>query len=207
VAWAFSADTGGVEESINRNPGATGPASGLSQPQLVELPPDFFKKPADERVRHVNALVRRPCADKTLLETMRNWYTGGNANAVHALTAVVMGDPDVDVRRAALSALGRIPDLVVVPAMLRGLESQDRASRMHAILAFGRLRARESVPSLVALLDDRRSRVEVARTLVAIRDERALDPLRAAASRGWWWQRRRLRDCVTALEAALGYEV
>jgi hypothetical protein len=197
----LGADIEIVEGGIHRSPdGATNPAS-----RSLELPPDFFKKSIDERVRHVAVLGGRAGADKTRLETMRNWYTGGNPDAVAALTAVVTQDPDTQVRRAALSALARIPDPAVVPAMLRGLESEDRACRMHAILAFGRLRRREGVPHLVALLDDQRSRVVVAQTLVAIRDERGLQPLRAAASRGWLWQRRRLRDCLRALEAAVGY--
>jgi hypothetical protein len=172
---------------------------------FLGLPPGFFDKPADYRVRYVWSLVRRPGGDKTTREQIRNWYTGGNPAAVRALTAVVMRDPDTEVQRSALCALGRIPDPAVVPALLRGLESRDRVCRMHAILALGRLRSREGVPQLIALLDDQRSRVEVARSLVSVRDERAVQPMKIAASRGWWWQRRHLRDSVTALETSLGY--
>jgi HEAT repeat protein len=135
----------------------------------------------------------------------QNFYTSGDPAGARALTDIVLRDPDVRVQRTGLFELSRIPDPVVLPAMLIGLTSSDRACRLHAILALRRLRAREAVPTLIPLLMDRRSRVDVARTLVAIRDERALEPLKAALARSPWWQRHRLRRCVSALAGLLGY--
>lgn len=175
-----------------------------NQDHSTTLPSDFFSRPKEARIKYVFALTTS-WSGKTRRETVINWYTAGDPAAVHLLTAVVMDDPDAEVQRWALNALSRIPDRAVIPAMLRGLESPDRVNRMHAILTLRRLRAREGVPRLIALLDDRRARVTVAETLVSIRDERALQPLKAASSRGWWWQRRRLRKCAAELQGSLGY--
>jgi HEAT repeat protein len=82
--------------------------------------------------------------------------------------------------RAALAGLRRANTAAPIPAFLGALQSDDRASREHAIIGLADLKAREGVPPLIALLDDRRHRTQAAWALVSIRDERALEPLRAA---------------------------
>ena len=91
-------------------------------------------------------------------------------------------DPDRLVKRHAAYGLSRIPDEAVAGPLIGALPLPDRATKGHAILALGRLRAREAVPDLVPLLDDRYARMLVANALVAIGDERGLAPLRQAAT-------------------------
>jgi HEAT repeat protein len=113
-------------------------------------------------------------------------------------------DPSINVRRAALSALQRPGDRRAIPTLLAALESEDRASREHAILGLERLKAREGVPGLIAILDDTHHRTLAARALVAIRDERALDPIRDASKSGWPRSRRILNAYAAELATAVG---
>jgi HEAT repeat protein len=73
------------------------------------------------------------------------------------------------------------------------------------VTGLGRLQARQAVPALIGLLNERRLRTHVASALLAIRDERALEPLRRAAGRGWPRSRRILAKHAQMLEDRLGY--
>ena len=137
-------------------------------------------------------------------EAVLSLYEGGDPAALPALTTVFELDPDKAVKRAAACGLANIPDTAVAPVLLSVLAATDRATRAHAILALGRLQARDAVPALLPLLDDHYARIVAADALVAIGDERALEPLKQAAARGPGWRRRRLRERVRKLEAALG---
>ncbi len=114
-------------------------------------------------------------------------------------------DPDTLVKRHAAYGLACLPDPAVVPALRGALPLADRATKGHAILALGRLRAREAVPDLVRLLDDRYALMLVADALVEIGDEHALAPLKRAARRGSPFRRRRVRKRVSMLESAVGH--
>lgn len=171
-----------------------------------ELPRDFFSEPRRSRIRHVDKLVARTPGHPKGMEILRTWYQSGDVALIPTLTAVVNLDPDEDVRRSALGGLGRMPDRAAIPGLLPGLRSTDRRSRFLAVSALGRLGARESLPDLVELLGDRYCRTAAAEALVAIRDERALEPLRHAAAQARPWRRRRLRRRVDELEAAVGYQ-
>ena len=170
------------------------------------LPPGFFELTAEERESRTLEMVRAPAQGMALREAIRDWYTNGDPQMVRAFTEIIERDSDVRVRRTAFAGLAHIPDRAAVPGLLRGLQSTDRASRYHAIAGLERLRAREAVPGLLSLLDDRRVRLRVARALVVIRDERALEPLRAAARHGWPRTRARLQAHVHELETSLGYQ-
>lgn len=170
------------------------------------LPPDFFAKPTRARRRIVDGLVRRSTVATTgTKEFIRNWSEGGDPAVIPALTTVAERDLDVVVKRSAFCGLARIADQAAIPGLIPGLRSSDRATRAHAVKGLEKLRARAAVPGLVALLGDWYSAVPAGRALVAIRDERALEPLRLAAGRGWPWRRRRMRRCVKDLDSALGY--
>lgn len=133
------------------------------------------------------------------------WYEGGDLAAIRALNEVVENDSDAYVRRAAVQGLGRMPDPSAIPGLLLGLREPERRTRYLAASALGRQKAREALPDLIRLLDDRYCRAAAAEALVAIRDDRALQPLRAAVAHAPRWRRPRLRRLVIELEAALGH--
>lgn len=129
----------------------------------------------------------------------------GDPSVIPALSEVVARDPDPRIRRSAVMGLARMSDSAAIPALLIGLDSDDSATRIWAIRGLGKLKARDAVPGLVLLLDDRRRRCDAAEALVTIRDERALGPLHEAARHGAPWTRRRLRRRANALASSLGY--
>jgi HEAT repeat protein len=140
----------------------------------------------------------------SLAETIRHSHDDGEPAAAPALTVALEDDPDRLVKRHAAFGLACIRDRAVVSPLRGALPLDDRATKGHAIVALGRLGAREAVPDLVPLLDDPYARMLVADALVAIGDERGLAPLRQAAARGSPVRRARLRKRVSALESALG---
>jgi HEAT repeat protein len=128
----------------------------------------------------------------------------GDPAMIRRLTAVAELDPDEAAKRNAVCGLSRMSDEAATPGLLIGLGTSDRATRRWAITGLEKLRARDAVPELVRLLNDLHLRHVAAAALVAIRDERGLPPLRAAARRGWPLTRRRMRRRVRALEQGLG---
>ncbi|HWX96353.1 MAG TPA: HEAT repeat domain-containing protein [Solirubrobacteraceae bacterium] len=169
------------------------------------LPRDFLTLPPKERREIVWSMARtRSRRRESLAETIQHANEDGEPAVIPALTVALEVDPDTLVKRHAAYGLACIPDQAVVPALRGALPSADRATKGHAILALGRLRAREAVPDLVLLLDDRYARMLVADALVEISDECALAPLRRAAARGSPFRRHRLRKRVSTLETALG---
>jgi HEAT repeat protein len=169
------------------------------------LPPDFLTLPTRERRAVVEDLARRRTIRRdSLRDVIAHTYEDGDPDVIGALSFALELDPDRVVKRAAAAGLGRIPSKTVIPALRGALSATDRATKSHAIITLGRLRAREAVPDLVRLLDDSYSRTAVAHALVAIGDEDALGPLRQAAARGPRFRRRRLQQRVSELESALG---
>jgi HEAT repeat protein len=171
----------------------------------LALPSRFFEQPPGIRRRHVDRLVQRTPSGAHGREMIATWYEGGDPKLLTTFSALVERDPDGDVKRAAIQGLARIPDPAARFGLMKGLALPDRRTRYMAAEALGRLRSREAVPMLVSLLDDSYCRVAAAQALVAIRDERALESLRAAAAQAGPWRRRRLRRVVSALETELGY--
>src|SRR5271165_907137 len=172
--------------------------------EAAELPAGFFHEPASARKHYVEGLTNRRERPVTGTEAWRTMFENGDPAVIPALVAVVNLDPDPVVRRRALFGLSRMSDRAAIEGLLPGLRASDRASRAHAIKGLGRLRAREALPDLVAQLDDWYGCVMAAEALVAIRDERALEPLRRAAEKGSPWRRRRLRGRAEELEGVLG---
>jgi HEAT repeat protein len=86
------------------------------------------------------------------------------------------------------------------------LIDDDKATRIHAIIGLGELRSREAVEPLLELLDDPSCAGSAAKALVDIGDERALDPLRSAATSTRSARRQRtLRQAATELETRTGH--
>jgi len=182
------------------------PADPAGAPSLA-LPPDFITRTPKQRREVVWALAQaRSRTRESLVETIRHSGEDGEPGVVAALTTALEADPDKLVKRHAAYGLASVPDQAVVPPLRGALALPDRATKGHAILGLGRRRAREAVPDLAALLDDRYASLMAADALVAIGDEGGLAPLRQAAGRGLPLRRHRLRRRVWGLEAALGLE-
>jgi HEAT repeat protein len=124
---------------------------------------------------------------------------------VPILAPVLEEDPEPSVRRAAAYGLRRTGEPSATESLLRGLSDEDKATRIHAAMGLGDLRARTAVEPLVSLLHDRSCAETAARALVEIGDERALSPLRAAVSSVTSRRRRRkLALAVVELERRTG---
>lgn len=109
--------------------------------------------------------------------------TGSTDPAIIPILAELLEhDDDRSVRRAAAYGLRRTEDEKAVQPLLRGLADSDKATRIHAIMGLGALRARAAVKPVSELLDDRAYAVPAARALVEIGDESALPALKRAAS-------------------------
>ena len=169
------------------------------------LPPDFVTLPPKQRREIVWSLAKaRSNSRDSLAETGQHSNEDGEPAAIEALTVALEADPDRLVKRHAAYGLACIPDEAVAGPLIGALPLPDRATKGHAILALGRLRVREAVPDLVPLLHDRYARMLAANALVAIGDERGLEPLRQAAKTHVPVRRFQLRRRVWALETALG---
>jgi HEAT repeat protein len=139
---------------------------------------------------------------------------GGKASALRGETepAVIpiLGplleqDRNSTVRRSAAYGLRRTGDQAAVRPLLYALSDTDRATRTHAVIGLGALRAREAVEPLSELLNDRHHGGAAAKALVEIGDERALAPLRDAAGSTKSGRRRdKLSRCVVDLERRVG---
>ena len=168
---------------------------------------------ADENVRASISLrmtVARALASRTpgvtgWIGPLKYWSLEGDPAVIPALTKLAASDQDPRIRRRAISGLARMLDTSAVPALLLGLDADDRATRVWAIHGLRKLKARDAVPGLLRLLGDRRHRFDAAEALVGIRDERALGPLRKASRHGSPRTRRRLGRHAAALATALGY--
>lgn len=181
-----------------------GHKSGFPSRLPPELPPDFPTLTPPDRREIVNDLARPRSARASTRERIVHTFEDGDRDHQPALTLVLELDPDRLVKRSAAFGLACIPDRVVVPGLRFALSLPDRATRGHAILALGRLRAREAVPDLAQLLDDSYGRMPAADALVAIGDESALPYMRRAAFQGSLLHRRRLHKRLRLLEARVG---
>jgi HEAT repeat protein len=121
------------------------------------------------------------------------------------LAPLLEEDPDRSVRRTAAYGLRRTGDRSAIQPLIRALSDSDKATRIHAALGLGDLQAREAIEPLSELLDDRGCAEPAARALVEIGDERALEPLkRAASSARSRRQREKFAQAVIDLERRVG---
>jgi HEAT repeat protein len=134
--------------------------------------------------------------------------TGSTDPAIVPILAPLLeNDPDRAVRRAAAYGLRRTADRGAVQSLLRALTDADKATRIHAIMGLGELQSREAVEPLLEILDDPSSAGSAAKALVDIGDERALDPLRnAATSAKSARTQRTLRQAAAELETRVGHQ-
>jgi HEAT repeat protein len=169
-----------------------------------ELPKGFFLR-TEEKRKLFAMQIGNQWDDLDLRPGLLRPFSDVDPRAIPALTTVAEEDPLVSIRRTALSALRRTRDPAAIPALLNALKSDDPASRAQGIKGLEALKAREAVPALVALLDSKKDRTHAAEALVAIRDERALEPIRDAANRGWPRSRRILRAHAADLAKSVGH--
>jgi HEAT repeat protein len=179
------------------------------------LPVDFFDRDDKARREWLDSLRPAPVLDdvtdvKSAISAVVNQKPADERYAA-TLLFLFENDPAKIVQHAAIRQLGHMESPVALRALLAALDSDDVVSVEHAILGVQRLKAREAVPKLISMLDDKRHhdgfaiRLEAAEALVAIRDERALEPMRAAAKRGWPLSRMKMRDLAEVLAKRLGY--
>jgi HEAT repeat protein len=137
---------------------------------------------------------------------------GGNAGMaglrdpaiIPVLAPLLENETDPELRRMAAYGLRFTGDHAVEPMLLKALSDSDTATRIHAAMGLGLLRSRAAVDGLTKLLEDRACAGPAADALVEIRDERALGPLRGAASSARWWRRKRLGRAAATLEERVG---
>jgi HEAT repeat protein len=183
-----------------------------AEPDRFELPPGFFERSDEERRQWIWDLRGGQPTGLTAREKIL-WTVDSTRDprAIPALIEILERDGSVPVQRAALLALGGTKDPAAIPGLMIGLRSDDGACCLSAILGCQDLRAREAVPDLIALLantqrkDFRQLREHAAEALVAIRDERAIEPLRAVAKHGGLRSRRRLQRLADELASSVGY--
>jgi HEAT repeat protein len=115
-------------------------------------------------------------------------------------------DPDPTVRRMAFMGLAFSDDDAAIPILLSALDDSDEAVRGWAVIGLGNLRSREAVDRLIPMICPyRRSTVTVVDALVKMRNERAIQPLRDAASATRLpWRRRRLNNAADKLARSVG---
>lgn len=168
-----------------------------------DLPPDFPTLAPRDR-REIIKDLANPRSDRaTTRARIVHMHEDGDRDREPALTLVLKLDPDRLVKRSATFGLACIPHPAVVPGLRYALGLPDRATKGHAIFALERLRVREAVPDLVALLDNSYGSLLAADALVAIGDENALPQMRRAAGRASRIRRHRLHKRVRALEVPL----
>lgn len=97
----------------------------------------------------------------------------------YGMTLLREGHPDIEVRRAGITALGRLDDPRVVDALITALNDDDLSVRRRAANALDRWRDPRSTEALIAALEEPDAEIatHAARTLGKIGDARALEPL------------------------------
>ena len=125
--------------------------------------------PLAEKFR-TSSIERRLACGKAL------GHTGGNV-AAEALV-LALADDNVKIRIVAAESLSAIGDSAI-PAIINGLECDQKAIRKWAAAELGRLKAAQSVDALVAALDDDAEEIAclAATSLGLIGDEKASAPL------------------------------
>jgi len=106
-------------------------------------------------------------------------------DAVPALSAIMVDDPDGKLRGEAALALSKMTPAsrAAVPALARALEDKDPLVRMNAVNALFRLRteARPAAPALIQALNDRNNQITLAPFTTSIQEMAALALGRASA--------------------------
>jgi HEAT repeat protein len=121
------------------------------------------------------------------------------------LGPLLENDPDPSVRRAAAYGLRRTGDPAAIGPLLDAVSDSDEATRTHALLGLGDLKARQAVDPIIKLLEDERCAVMAAQALAKIGDERALGFLRLAASESGSARRiKQLHSALIDLERRVG---
>lgn len=134
-----------------------------------------------EVVERLVGLLREPPAIRNMAVEVIGRVLPGAIEAVLPL----LDSPDPHVRRLVVDALGPPCDPRLVGPLTRMLHDPSPTLRASAAEALGRLRVREAVPALTALLDDEEWVVFSAVTALAdIGDSSGLAPLLALARRG-----------------------
>jgi len=154
--------------------------AGVQRPAAEAPPGGFVREPQP-----------RPATESTVAESVREPQPGPPTEmpaepaevqlsdaAIDALIAAIK-DPDADVRRAAISALGKLRDSRTIEPLMAALTDASPDVRRYAAAALGDLRDSRAVPGLVRALDDESADVRryAAAALGDLRDPQAIEPL------------------------------
>lgn len=134
--------------------------------------------------------------------------------AIPHLAERAVDDPEAEIRRAALGALGFGPGDVVTAALVRGLADADWQNREEAAVTLGKLLPPQAADGLIAALEDShwQVRLKAAVALGKLKEEGAIPGLMAALSHSIGNLRREAvnalgaigsKDAIPALTAAL----
>ena len=170
----------------------------LSDPRAVDALVVALKSDTDARVREAAAEalgeIDSPRAVPGLIAALGSekvgavrakiaWALGeiDDKRAVEALGAVVR-DPDVEVRRQAVSALGELESAAAVPMLIPALKDADVETRKQAAAALGQIQSKDAVEAIIPLTKDAdvEVRKQAVEALGQIQDKRALPALEAA---------------------------
>jgi HEAT repeat protein/beta-lactamase regulating signal transducer with metallopeptidase domain len=170
----------------------------LSDPRAVDALLVALKSDTDARVREAAAEalgeIDSPRAVPGLIAALGSekvgavrakiaWALGeiDDKRAVEALGAVVR-DPDVEVRRQAVSALGELESAAAVPMLIPALKDADVETRKEAASALGEIQSKDAVEALIPLTKDAdvEVRKQAVEALGQIEDQRALPALEAS---------------------------
>jgi HEAT repeat protein len=119
--------------------------------------------PLAEALADGDAAVRATAAD-SLFSLLQSYSDPGllepelRARTVEALL-VALRDNKAEVRRAAATTLGAVPDPKALPPLLAAMQDQDSSVRSEATLSIDRLRDRRALPALFVALKDQNNEV------------------------------------------------
>jgi HEAT repeat protein len=134
-------------------------------------------------------------------------YCGDRKAAVEALTPLLLGDNDKDVRRAAAAVLARIPDAAAADALIKALADPEDAVRGVSATALGNIKDSRAVEPLLKIVKEDSKpmvRLQSAMALSRIKDPAAVTGLKAALDRE---SDERVKMAIAgALRSAMGHD-
>jgi HEAT repeat protein len=134
-------------------------------------------------------------------------YCGDRKAAVEALTPLLLGDNDKEVRRAAAAVLARIPDAAAAGALIKALADPEDAVRGVSATALGNIKDSRAVEPLLKIVKEDSKpmvRLQSAMALSRINHPAAVTGLKAALDRD---SDERVKMAIAgALRSAMGHD-
>ena len=186
VALSFAAPAVAIAAAVPARHGA--PTSAAAAPndssESLGLPGrDATESETESETASASASASVALVQGTAVDSQGTARSQGNETAIPALVSV-LSDEDVNVRLAAVEALGNLQDPRAVDALVQALRNDtDARVREAAAESLGEIDSPRAIPGLTAALGAERVaavRAKIAWALGEIDDPRALDALTAA---------------------------